>query len=86
MSEADIKKILADGKAVIGTDETLKGLRKNGIKRIFVTKNAPEMVKNDLAHYSKLAGVSLSDLDLTNEELGVLCKKNYAIAVISEKR
>ena len=68
-------------KAIIGTQRVLKQLRAKKLSKIFLARNCPEKVKNDIHYYAQLANVPVVQLEQTNEELGVICKKNYFIAV-----
>ena len=77
----DIRKLLKDGKLSLGTKSTLKRLREGKLKSIFVTKNCPEEVKEDVAQYSKIAGVEVIQLEQPNDELGTMCKKPFGISV-----
>ncbi len=80
---AEIKKLLEEKKLVIGTDRTLKNLKTGKAGKVFVCSNPSAETKSDLAHYGKLSGVLIVELDIPNDELGVICKKPYAIAVLS---
>lgn len=80
---AEIQKSLVDEKLIVGTDKVMKGLKNGEISKVFVTVNAPEIVKGDIAHYSKLSGAEITDLDVTNEELGELCKKRFSISIVA---
>ncbi|RME78115.1 50S ribosomal protein L30 [Candidatus Woesearchaeota archaeon] len=86
MSETEIKKLVAEGKAIIGTDETLKGLRKGAIAKVYVSANTPEMVKEDIERYAKLSGAQVVHLELSNDQLGDVCKKNFPISILSVKK
>lgn len=80
---AEIQKALVDEKLIIGTDKVMKGLKNGEISKVFVTVNAPEIVKGDIEHYSKLSGADVADLDVTNEELGEICKKRFSISLVA---
>ena len=79
----EIKKLLEEKKLVIGAQRTLKNLRAGKVGKIFVCNNPPEDTKKDLDHYCKISGVEMIDLDVPNDELGLLCKKPFSIAVLS---
>lgn len=77
-------KVLA-GKAVIGTERVLKGLKARNvtISKVFLASNCPQKAKAAVQHYAKLAKVPVVDyLELDNEELGILCKKSFLISVL----
>lgn len=80
---AEIKKLLDEKKLIVGSDRTLKNLRAGKTGKIFICNNPPETTKADLEHYSKIAGVEVITVDVPNDELGILCKKPFAIAVLS---
>lgn len=81
----EIKKALEKNELVIGTNETLNLLRKNQIKKVFFTKNAPTDVKSDMKHFCELNDVECNELDMFNDELGVVCKKPFSISVVAIK-
>lgn len=79
-----IKTAQDDGKLIIGTTQVLKALRKGvELKGIYTSLNCPDTVREDLAIYGKLAGVAITDLNYPNDELGTICKKQFAIAVLA---
>ena len=82
----EVKKIVAEGKAVIGTKEVLKGLKKNTIEKVFISLNCPVSVKKDLQHYASIADAEVVALKQPNDELGIVCKKQFSISVMGLKR
>lgn len=78
----DLRKILKAGKAVLGTDRTLKALRKGELKQVFCASNVDTRVREDLEYYEKSLKISVSHLKMSNEELGVLCGKPFSVSVI----
>jgi len=82
----DIKKLLKENKLVMGTDETVKGLKLGKIATVYMTANCPENLKADIEHYTKIGGVEIIDLTMTNEELGDLCKRPHFISVMGVLR
>ena len=79
----EIKKALEAGKVIIGTDRTLKYLKLGKLKKVFMSTNCPKRVKDDIEHYGKMAKVDVVSLEQPNDELGVICKKQYSISVLS---
>ncbi|MBI2665965.1 ribosomal L7Ae/L30e/S12e/Gadd45 family protein [Candidatus Woesearchaeota archaeon] len=77
----DLKTKLLDGKVTIGLDLVLKNLKKGILGKVLLAKNCPEKIKKDLHYYAQLQGTAVEELELSNEELGILCKKNFFIAV-----
>ena len=78
----EIQTALNDGKLIIGTDRVMKGLKDGSMKKVFVTSNAPDVVKEDVSHYAKLSGAEIIFLDATNEEIKELCKKPFNISLV----
>lgn len=79
---ADIRKLLVARRLVIGTKETLAGLRSAALVRVFVAKNCNPRTRETLDYYGRLAGVEIVPVDVPSEELGVVCKKQFAISVL----
>ena len=82
-SITEIKKALKEGKAIIGTEKTLKNLKLGKVSKVFLTSNCPSSVKKDVKYYSKLAKAEVVQLKQPNDELGALCKKPFSISVLS---
>ncbi|MGC9079543.1 MAG: ribosomal L7Ae/L30e/S12e/Gadd45 family protein [Nanopusillaceae archaeon] len=79
----DIKRNVEDKRIVIGTNRTLKMIKNGKVEKVFLAKNTPENIKNDIIYYSKLGNFEVEILNYTNEEIGLLLKKPYKISVIS---
>lgn len=78
----ELKEKIQSGKIALGKEMVLKALKLKKLDKVFLAKNCPKMVKEDLHYYAKLAQVPVVELEQDNEELGVLCKKNFFIATI----
>ena len=77
-----LKAKLPGGKVVVGAERVLKKLNAGGLEKIFLASNCPPKIKSDLLHDAGLVKVTVIDLEQNNEELGVLCKKNFFISVL----
>ena len=77
-----LKEKVQGKKAVIGTERVLKELKKGLLKKIFVAQNCPSTVTKDILYYANLAHIPVVTIDLTNEELGVFCKKNFFVSLL----
>lgn len=77
-----IKKVMETGNVVIGTKETIKCMRLGKVATVYVTSNCPNGVNKDLAHYSSISGTAVVQLEQPNDELGIICKKPFAISVL----
>lgn len=82
MYEEEIRKNLTTKKLIIGTDETLKNIRKGLITKVYVASNCSEDLMKDLRRYSKISGFEIFDTKLPNDELGAVCKKPFNIALL----
>lgn len=85
MPTDEIKKLLGTKNLIIGTERTIKLLKKGELKKVFIAKNAAEETKKDIEYYAELSGVEIENLNETNEEIGILCKKSFSISVIGMK-
>lgn len=80
----DLKEAVKEKKGlVIGTHRTLKKLKMNEVKKVYVSSNCPKNVLEDVEHYTKIHNIPLVKLKENNEELGVICKKPFFISVLS---
>ena len=80
--QAEIRKLMAEKRLVIGTDATMKMVRQGKLAKVYLSSNCPDQIKEDLDRYCKLGEIECQDVGIVNEELGVLCKKGFAISVI----
>ena len=79
------KNKIIEGKAIIGQERVLKELKTKNLSKILLAKNCSPKLKEDITYYAKLANVPVIELRQSNEELGVLCKKNFFISVAGIK-
>lgn len=79
---SEIKRAIADHKAVIGTKETMAGLKLGRMRKVLITSNCPEKVRKDVVYYGRLAGCAVEPISMPNDELGVLCRKPFSISVL----
>lgn len=78
----EIKKLLKTDKIIIGTEKTKKELKAGNVSKIFISSNCQEDVEEEINHYAKLANTTVIKLNLPNDELGVLCKKQFSISIL----
>lgn len=71
------------GKLVFGFEKTMKLLKKDKIKAIFLASNCSEIMKKDIKHYAKISNVEVADLEMKNNEVGIFCKKPFSVSVVS---
>ena len=82
----EIKSNLKTNNLIYGTKRALKLLKLNKVGKIYLSKNAPDAIEEDLNYYKKLVEVEVVRLDLPNDELGTFCKKTFPISVIAMLR
>ena len=80
---SEIKSLMEEGKLTVGREETIKNLKSGKAKKVFVCSNPSKEIKDDLEYYGKVAGVEIIHLNVPNDELGTICRKPFAIAVLS---
>ncbi len=79
----EIKESIDNKKIIIGTDSTMKALKMDKLKKIFMSSTCPEDVKNDLNYYASFKSVPITALEYPSDEVGVICKKPFSITVLA---
>jgi large subunit ribosomal protein L30e len=79
----EIKAAIESGKLIEGTDRSLKLLRENKIEKVFVSKNCPGQIKDDIVRLSEFNEIEVVSLSQPNDELGAICRKPYSISMVS---
>lgn len=82
MSLEDLRKALKEKTITFGTEKTLKMLRNSKVKKVFISSNCPETVKQTIKHYAKMNNMEVVQLGLPNDEIGLACKKPFGISVL----
>lgn len=82
MSLDEIKNNLKGKRLVLGTEMTVKQLKRGKVSKVFISSNAPASVKKDIAYYCSIGGCSFENLDVPNDELGIVCKKPFSVSVV----
>lgn len=78
----EIKSYVGKKELVIGYNRVLKNLKLNKLKKVFLASNAPEDFVKELEYYSKIANIPLEKINLNNEELGIICKKQFLVSTV----
>ncbi len=82
MSLIELKKALKEKTITFGTEKTLKMLRNGKAKKVFIAANCPESTKETIKHYAQLNTTQVINLKQPNDEIGLTCKKPFAITVL----
>ncbi len=83
MTVAEVKKLVGNKKLIVGAERTIKELKRGQLKKIFISSNCSEGARETIEINARLFKVEVSHLDVSNEELGIIMKKPFAVSVIS---
>ncbi len=81
-----IRKLIEDKKVTIGATATTAALRASGLKTIVIASNAAAQTRETLTRAATLCGVSIDNIAITNDDLGTMCKKPFAIQTLGIKK
>lgn len=79
----EIKANIKADNVIMGKEVTLKNLRANKTKKIYLAKNTEAATKEEILKYAGLNGVEVHETNINNEQMGVMCKKPYFVSVLS---
>lgn len=79
---AQIRSLVKTGRLIIGTREVMKASQKGLLQKVVLASNCPIQKRKDVQKYAALVGIPVIELKHNNEELGILCKKNFLVAMI----
>jgi ribosomal protein L30E len=79
----DIKKLVKEETIVYGTEQAFKHLKKGDATKVLISSNCPEDLKVQITQLAEIAKAEVEQLDIPNDELGVVCKKQFAISVLA---
>ena len=80
MSIELLKKSLKEDQVVYGFDTTMTNLKHGKVGKIFLAKNCPPELKNEIKKYENVEIVELKE---PNKELALLCKKKFSVNLLS---
>lgn len=84
--EKEIKNATEQKTIVIGFNSVLTNLKNGNLKSIFCASNTPSVMYDELKHYADLNKVELHKMQINNEQLGILAKKQYLISTVGIKK
>ncbi len=67
---------------IIGKERALKALQQGKLSAVLLARNCPETMRADVEYYAKLTKTPFVILEQSNEEVGILCKKNFLISIV----
>ncbi len=68
---------------VLGTKATLRNLRQGTAKKVLISSNCTKEIKEEIKHNAKLSNAEVVELELPDNEIGMICKKRFSISVLS---
>ncbi|MDD3263594.1 MAG: ribosomal L7Ae/L30e/S12e/Gadd45 family protein [Candidatus Nanoarchaeia archaeon] len=78
-----IREALEKGNLVIGFKESLKNMVDDKVKMVYIVSNAKSDNLALFEHYVKTGEKRISFLDITNDKLGVVCKKPFNVSCVA---
>ncbi|MBN1386218.1 ribosomal L7Ae/L30e/S12e/Gadd45 family protein [Candidatus Woesearchaeota archaeon] len=82
MKGSELLKMMESGKAIMGTEKTIKSIKLGRIDRVLVASNAADSTLSELKRYQGISEFRIEKVDATNDELGAMCKRRHAISVL----
>ena len=82
---AEIKKLVESNEVVFGAEKSLKLLRQGKLKKLYLSSNCSDEVREDAQRYCEISGTECVPLTQTNDEIGVMCRKPFSISVVGVK-
>lgn len=78
----ELKDTVKDKELIFGAKQTVKLLKLGKAKKVFVAKDCPIDIKEDVLKFANLAGTKVFETDITSQEIGSICKKAFSINVL----
>ena len=81
-NKINLAKDLKTKKIIIGADRVIKGLKSDNLSKVYLSSGCKDSIKSDISRYGRLGDTEIIKLTISNEELGILCKKPFSISVL----
>lgn len=81
--DREIRQAVTTGKVILGSERSLKALKLGHAKLVIIALNCPEVVRADIEHYARLAGVPVHIYHGDSTELGLACGKPFLVNVMT---
>ncbi len=82
----DLRKLLASKNKILGRNETISALKQGKLSDVLFAKNYSEGLRKDIENLASISRANVTVLKQTNDELGIMCKKPFAISVIGIRK
>ena len=83
---SEIKELLEQGKLIVGTNTTMNALRQGTLSAVFISANCKQQTKGDIEQHAKIGKIEVVQLTQPNDEVGIICKKPFAISVLGLRK
>jgi large subunit ribosomal protein L30e len=78
--------MMAQKSLTLGTDLVLKGLKQAKFQKVFLAANCPPETEKSISHYCTIQQIPCEKVGIESDELGVVCKKPFAISVLAVRK
>lgn len=75
-----------ENKLLIGAGNVIKGLKSGQINEIILTPNCLELYAKQIHELASMSNTTINMAEMTNRELGSVCKKPFSISVVGIKK
>ncbi|MFH1821659.1 MAG: 50S ribosomal protein L30e [Methanobacteriota archaeon] len=77
-----VAQAMVTGKVIMGTDKSLKALKRGQARLVIVSSNCARETLEDVKHYSKLADTKFHIFDGDSTSLGLACGKPFSVDML----
>ena len=81
-----LRKLIEEKKITLGTQATTKAAKAGLLKKVVLASNAPQTTRDAVNRYKAIAGFDVDELNVPNDELGVMCKKPFSISLLGIRK
>ncbi len=86
MTTEEIRKLLEEGKLIIGHNETVHALESGSAAKVLLAQNAPAAQRGVVEEYAQMQKTPVVALEVSNTALGTVCRKPFAISFIAVRQ
>jgi large subunit ribosomal protein L30e len=75
----ELEKASLDGKLDVGMNSALRALKQGTASKVIYSKDTPQVMRDELEYYTRLANIHAVMFDGTSRDLGVACKRTHTV-------
>jgi len=79
----ELGRAISTGKVIIGTDRSIKALKRGEAKLVIAASNCPRQVLEDIQYYTSIGGAKFHVFKGDSKELGLACGKPFTVNVVA---